>query len=283
MKQKVTGVEAGQRLDVFITLHLPALSRSAAGKLIDNNKVTVNAQAPKASQKLKAGDTVQVEYQTPEIPTIDLPILYEDDDCLVIDKPAGILTHNKGAFNPEATVASFIAPKLSGLSGERGGIVHRLDRLTSGVIICAKNPSALSWLQKQFSERKTKKKYVAMVTGQLNPTAALIDKPIERNPKRPQSFRVGANGKPARTAYCVLAANAAESLVELRPETGRTHQLRVHLSQLGHPIVGDVLYGGPAANRVYLHALSLELTLPDKSRRVFESLLPPEFRNRITV
>lgn len=281
MNYRVSEEQAGQRLDVFVVGQLPSLSRSSVTKLCEEGQVQVNSKPAKPSQKVKVDDHIVVELEPQTIPEIDLPILYEDDNCLVINKPDGILTHSKGAFNPEATVATFITPRLKGLDGERGGIVHRLDRITSGVIICAKTPEALSWLQKQFSQRKTKKAYIAVVVGHLSPEAAVIDMPIERNPKKPQTFRVGTNGKTAKTTYQVLEVRDKYSLVELRPETGRTHQLRVHMSHIGHPIVGDTLYGGPTDDRVYLHARSLEITLPNKERQVFESPLPPEFTKKV--
>ena len=212
------------------------------------------------------------------IPDIELPIVYEDDDCVVINKPTGLLAHSKGAFNPEATVASWLRSHVQGLEGERAGIVHRLDRATSGVMIMAKTPEALSWLQKQFSQRKVKKVYTAIVQGKLQPEEAIIDMPIERNPKRPQTFRTGINGKPAQTEYKVVAVQHGRSLVVLQPRTGRTHQLRVHLLQLGHPIVGDSLYGGPEGKRLYLHATSLELTLPNRERKVFKVDVPDSFQ-----
>jgi RluA family pseudouridine synthase len=174
-------------------------------------------------------------------------------------------------------VATWLSSRVKGLSGERAGIVHRLDRATSGVMICAKTPEAWSWLQKQFSTRKVKKIYAAIVSGSLKLDQAVIDMPIERNPKRPQTFRTGSNGRPAVTEYEVLQSNGSLSLLELKPTTGRTHQLRVHLSQLGHPILGDTLYGGGAADRLYLHAQSLELTLPNKKRQVFTVPPPAEF------
>lgn len=279
MEYHVTEDQAGARLDVFVTEQLDDHSRSSATKLCERGDVVVNGSTgSKASYKIKAGDSIVINYQLATTPAIDLPIIYEDDDCLVVDKPAGVLTHSKGAFNPEGTVATFIAPKLTDLTGERGGIVHRLDRITSGLLICAKNPEALSWLQKQFSQRRTKKTYIAVVEGKLNPSEAIIDMPIERNPKKPQTFRVGRNGKPAKTTYKVLSEGGQFSLVELKPETGRTHQLRVHLSHFGHPIVGDTLYGGNEADRVYLHAQQLELTLPSRERRVFTSPLPEDFK-----
>ena len=126
-----------------------------------------------------------------------MPIIFEDANCLVINKPVGVLSHSKGAYNPEATVATFIEPKLSGMIGDRAGIVHRLDRATSGVMICAKTPEALSYLQKQFSQRKVKKTYYAVIPGQLEPEEALIDIPIERDPQNPKTFRASQTGRTA--------------------------------------------------------------------------------------
>ncbi len=216
-----------------------------------------------------------------KVPEIDLPVIYEDDDCVVINKPPGVLSHSKGAFNPEATVATWLAGRVKGLEGERAGIVHRLDRATSGVMICAKTPEALAWLQKQFSQRKTVKEYVAVVGGALDKPEAVIDMPIERNPKRPQTFRTGAAGKHAVTAYKVLSTRGGHSLLELKPETGRTHQLRVHLAKIGHPILGDELYGGPPAKRMLLHAKNLTVTLPSRERKTFGAPVPPEFNEEL--
>jgi RluA family pseudouridine synthase len=164
------------------------------------------------------------------------------------------------------------------MEGERAGIVHRLDRATSGVIICAKTPEALSFLQKQFSQRKAKKRYVAVVQGHMLEEHAVIDMPIERNPKKPQTFRVGVNGKAAITEYQVDQASEHYSLLELQPQTGRTHQLRVHLNQLGHPILGDELYGGKPAERLFLHAYSLEITVPSGERLTFTAPVPDKFQ-----
>jgi len=265
---------------------VPDLSRAFAARLIEDGKVTVNGMSQfKAGYKLREEDKVVVEYdaaQFEQIQHIELPVLYEDEDCVVINKPVGVLSHSKGTFNPEATVATWLRSRLTGLGGERGGIVHRLDRATSGVMICAKTPEALSWLQKQFAQRKVKKAYVAVICGQMNPLEAIIDMPIERNPKLPATFRVGSQGKEAKTAYRTAYYNGHYSLLELKPETGRTHQLRVHLSYFHHPIVGDTLYGGEPAERLYLHAKTLEITvLQNHERMVFEAPEPPEFREII--
>ena len=160
--------------------------------------------------------------------------------------------------------------------------MHRLDRATSGVIICAKTPDALTWLQKQFAQRRTKKIYLAIVDGQVDPAAAIIDAPIARNPKKPQTFYVNSTGKTAQTEYRVIKEftknSKTYSLLELKPTSGRTHQLRVHLKYIGHPIVGDPVYGSGGVN-LLLHASSLELTLPSSERKIFESTMPKHFKD----
>lgn len=277
--------QAGQRLDLFVATNLPQLSRAFVQKLCEDGRVTANGVAGKPGHKLREGDKVEVDYDEAEfgrVDHIDLPVIYEDDDVVVIDKPAGVLTHALALHGNEASVASFLRTKVQGLEGERAGIVHRLDRATSGVIIGAKSQKAVSMLQKQFSQRKVKKTYVAVVEGHLDPEEAVIDMPIERNPKAPATFRVGPNGKPSRTQYKVLSENPKYSLLELKPETGRTHQLRVHLAKVGHPIVGDPLYGtGQYGDRLFLHALSLEITLPGGERKTFVAPLPVEFEEQI--
>lgn len=277
--------EHAKRLDAFLVEQLPHLSRSFLQGLCAAGKVTINGKVEtKSGFNLRFGDKVELDYDHEAymvIPKISLTILYEDDDCLVVEKPAGLLTHSKGVFNPEATVATFIKDRVSELQGERAGIVHRLDRITSGIIICAKTPDAQVWLQKQFSIRKVKKTYIAVVEGAMVPEQAIIDMPIERNPKKPQTFRVGHNGKTAQTAYRVLTSNQEYSLVELKPHTGRTHQLRVHLQQQGNPIVGDTLYGAKPAERVYLHAAQLEITLPNRQRKIFKDTVPKEFNELV--
>lgn len=279
-------ISRAQRLDQKVVEVFPQISRAFAAKLIEQGKVAVNGEVEtKPGYKLRENDEVTVDYDPVEleqIPDIDLPVLYEDDDCAVINKPVGVLSHSKGAFNPEATVATWLRGRLKGgLSGERAGIVHRLDRATSGVMILAKTPDALSRLQKQFAQRKAKKTYYAVVGGHMPHDHAFIDMPVERNPKKPQTFRVGSNGKAAITEYWVKAEGNKYSLLELKPQTGRTHQLRVHLHEIGHPIVGDPLYGGEPADRLYLHAEQLEITLPNRTRQTFTATLPPAFRSKI--
>jgi len=306
-KKKLTEFEVGMRLDKTVAAAYPEYSRSSLEKLIENGDILVNGQIKSTGYKLKTNDVIELDLSAYQKRTddIDLPIIYEDDDVIVINKPEGVLTHSKGEFNQEGTVAIFlkqhaavissnversINQKESDLStgarddetqdfwdSNRAGIVHRLDRGTSGVIICAKNKRTEDYLKGQFSKRNVKKTYVAVIAGQLNENEGLIDVPIERNPKKPATFRPGINGKPAQTNFKVISFNGIYSMVELKPITGRTHQLRVHLNFLNHPIVGDDFYGGEKANRLMLHALKLELTLPSGERRVFNAPLPSQF------
>lgn len=273
--------DAGARLDLVVTSKYPQSSRSALGRLFDMKMISVKNIPAKPSYKVQAGDLIRVDeaylYATP-LP-INLSVIYEDNDIVVIDKPAGILTHSKGAINSEPTVASFVSLKINDykLNGNRAGIVHRLDRHTSGVIVAAKNHKALIFLQKQFSNRKIYKTYIAVTEGKIEPKEAVIDIPIARNPKKPQTFAVSPAGKPALTTYKLIKSfeksGNSYSLIELKPETGRTHQLRVHLAYIGHPIVGDRIYGQQKKS-LLLHALSLELTLPGGQRKIFKSPIP---------
>jgi 23S rRNA pseudouridine1911/1915/1917 synthase len=286
---KVSSSGAGQRADFFIASKYPDYTRSALAGLFYLDKVKINGEFAKPGYKLKPEDNVKVDdgllKQKPD--KINLPVLYEDDDVIVIDKPAGVLTHSKGGLNLEPTVASFIEPKIEdkNLTGNRAGIVHRLDRATSGVIIAAKNQDTLKMLQRQFSGRKVKKTYWAVVEGTPHPKEAIINSPIARNPHKPQTFMVSAAGKPALTQYKVLRTinrvGNTYSLLELLPQTGRTHQLRVHLAYIGHPIVGDRLYGHGQAD-LLLYAKSLEINLPSGRRAVFEAGPPAHFKEFIS-
>ncbi len=289
---EVTGFKnrvAGLRLDQYVIQQMSTLSRSYAVRLIDEGKILVNGKPSKAGFKLRDSDKITINFDEnnqPKLPDIDLPILYEDDDCIVINKPAGVLTHSRGAFNDEGTVASWLRSRINKAfvdktgphpSIGRAGIVHRLDRATSGVMICAKTPEALAWLQLQFHDRHAHKTYAAIVQGTMKIEEAVIDMPIERNPKAPATFRVGANGKSAVTRYKVVKITKHYSLLELMPQTGRTHQLRVHLVEQSHPIVGDKLYNGQPAERMYLHAHKLEIALPSGLTQTFTAPLPAEF------
>ncbi len=275
-----------QRLDKLVATHVPDGSRSLAVKLISEGKVSVNQKVvTKSSTRVSKQDNLSVNFKAEDLRSdnIDLPIIYEDDTCLVIDKPSGIITHPKGAYYREGSVASFARSKISpDLAGNRAGIVHRLDRGTSGIIIVAKNEESRRYLTNQFAKRLTNKTYYSIISGKLKKDKARINMPIERSPKKPSTFKTGANGKQASTTYELIASNDKYSLVKLSPETGRTHQLRVHLKAIGHPIVGDTIYGGEQAERLMLHAYKLEINIKDKGRMSFTSKLPKEFSRYIS-
>lgn len=267
------------RLDAYMAQYWPEFSRSVWQKYIAQGYVKVNGSV-ETSTKRALGEDDEVTYSIPDAPDhseASLPVIFQDDNIVVINKPTGVLTHSKGALNDEFTVAEFLRPLTTYHSDtNRPGIIHRLDRDTSGVIMGARNPETASLLQRQFSERKTKKTYYAVVDGMPKQHEALIDLPIARNPNAPSTFRVDGNGKSAQTAYKVLKTDGKHSLVELRPVTGRTHQLRVHMAYLGTPIHGDKVYG-KQSDRLYLHAASLEITIPTSDRRIFEVPVPDEF------
>lgn len=284
---KVNTKSAGQRADVFTAANL-GHSRSSIERLFDMGEVSIGGKSIKTGYKLKIGDILQVDTKllTTEPQPIKIPVLYEDVDVIVLNKPAGILTHSKGALNIEPTVASFIKAKItdSKLTGNRAGIIHRLDRQTSGVIICAKNEPSLKWLQKQFSTRKVVKEYLAVVEAIPRLEQAKINAPISRNPKRPNTFKVSSSGKPAQTVYKIKKTikknEAVHSLVELKPYTGRTHQIRVHMAYIGNPLIGDAIYG-KNGHKMLLHAAALEIVTPNGKKMRFTAPTPDYFAAEI--
>ena len=274
-------VPTKQRLDVHLSTDFdPSISRSLWQKYIKAGYVSVNHQVV-TIPKFEVDETDEIAVKLPEQEqaSAELPVLYEDDDVMVVNKPSGLLTHAKGGLSTEPTVAEIIRPKTSFASGtDRPGIIHRLDRDTSGVLVIAKTADAAAHLQRQFAQRTTKKTYLAITDGVPKLAAAKIDLPIGRNPAAPSTFRVDPNGKPAQTNYRVLAATGTKAFIELKPTTGRTHQLRVHMAHLNTPILGDRVYGKPNASRLMLHAHKLEITLPSGERKTFEAAAPEEFR-----
>lgn len=268
-----------KRLDVELAERYPETSRSTWQKYVKEGYVQVNGTVQTVPKfELTEHDAIAVAIPpSADYSAESLPILYIDDNVIVINKPAGVLSHAKGALNDEFTVADFFRRYTSyKLDTNRPGIIHRLDRDTSGVMIGARNEKTAALLQKQFAERRTKKTYIAIVVGEPKLAEAKIDLPIGRNPAKPSTFRVDAKGKPAITSYTVLAARSGTSLVKLSPRTGRTHQLRVHMEYIHTPILGDRVYG-KAADRLYLHAFSLEVTIPEGERRTFIAPVPADF------
>lgn len=260
------------RLDHLLVRQHPEYNRSSLQTFIKSGFVKVdNEVITKPNAKFE--DNVKISLNVPaaaELPPRP-PVIYEDENVLVLNKPAGLLSMAKGEYCPEPTLEDY------------GLLVHRLDRDTSGVVILAKNPETQKMLRKQFQDRKTHKTYYAVTIDHPKLPEAMINLPIARNLKRPTTFQVDQNGKSSQTYYKVIAQNDKYSLVKLKPKTGRTHQLRVHLKYLGTPILGDPVYSDITkypAMRLFLHAKELEITIPGKSggeRRIFTAELPPEF------
>lgn len=280
--------DAGQRLDHFLTARLPEFSRARLQSWVEDGRVRVNGESRKASWKLRAGETVEVEPAELKplrafAEDIPLEILYEDESLLAINKPAGLVVH-AGAGNESGTLVNALLhhfESLSTLGGElRPGIVHRLDKGTSGVMLVARTDAAHRNLSAQFAGRKVKKVYLALVMGHVKRDAGRIDTAITRDPvNRTKMTARLEEGREAHTEYYVLERLPHHTLLRVLIGTGRTHQIRVHLSQLGHPVAGDPLYGAPAApeNRPWLHAWRITFTSPATGEEVtIEAPLPEE-------
>lgn len=281
-----TVASSGERLDRYITEQCQ-ISRSYAQKLIGEGQVTVNGHPAKASQKLNIGDRVTATIPPPSpislVPEdIPLKIVYEDSDLIVIDKPAGLLVHPTAGRRTGTLVNAILAhcSDLGSINGSvRPGIVHRLDKDTSGLMMVAKNEAAQMSLSSQIKQRSITKEYLALVLGHLSPERGAIEAPIGRHPKDRKRMAVVSGGREARTEYRVIKYSDDYTLLEAMPETGRTHQIRVHFAAIGHPIFGDPIYGkrSPILGRQFLHAHRLGFRLPSSGEYVeFESELPPE-------
>jgi 23S rRNA pseudouridine1911/1915/1917 synthase len=291
----VLSVEAGEggRLDRLVAARLADLSRTAVQRLIDDGFITLNGSICKASEKVEQGDMIVVRVPPPVITKLlaeDIPltIVYEDSDLVVIDKPAGLVVHPAAGHNSGTLVNALLGhiPDLEGIGGEvRPGIVHRLDKDTSGLIVAAKNDRALQFLQDQFKARTIKKMYLALVDGIVEPREGIIDAPIGRSQTDRKKMAVTREGRSARTRYRVIriCRQPDLSLVEAYPETGRTHQIRVHFAWFKHPLVGDETYGRQRSivpiERHFLHAAALTFTLPNGQTRTFTAALPADLQH----
>jgi len=284
--------EPGARLDKYVAEKCLDLSRPQAQKLIADGYITVNDHVAKAGLRLHIGDRVNITIPPPppsplSPEAIPLNIIYEDDDLLVIDKPAGLTIH-PAPGHPSHTLVNAILSYLPNLpdTGDslRPGIVHRLDKDASGVMVVAKNSVAQANLINQFKARSVVKAYLVLVKGHLTPDEGVIEAPIGRDPRNRKRMAVVAEGREARTNYHVIKYIGNYTLLEVRPETGRTHQIRVHLSAIGYPVVGDSVYGvkSPYLSRQFLHACRLGFKLPSSGEYVeFTSDLPPDLEQAL--
>jgi 23S rRNA pseudouridine1911/1915/1917 synthase len=286
----VPNEQTGWRLDRYLALALPQFSRSRLQALIRAGDVHLQGRAARPCEAMRAGDVVrltvppvrEIETLAEEIP---LEILFEDDDLLVLNKPAGLVVH-PGAGNQTQTLVNALlyhCTNLSGIGGQqRPGIVHRLDKETSGCLVVAKNDAAHQHLSRQFAEREVKKIYLAIVAGTLKRPRGTIDAAIGRHPVQRKKMSVQpTKGRLAKTDYRVLQAGRGVSLVECAIHSGRTHQIRVHLHHIGHPVIGDSLYGKrvTAAPRQMLHAWKLGFTHPRTNERLFfEAPVPADLQ-----
>ena len=276
-----------ERLDKFLAASQTDLSRARIAGLVADGRVKVDGAIVKASHRLRGGE--QVEMSVLPLPPagvspqdIPLAVVYEDEDVLVIDKPAGMVVHPAPGHRRDTVANALLArlPDIGEVGDEqRPGIVHRLDMDTSGLMVAAKNPVAHRSISAQIKDRSVLKGYTALVKGNVDPPEGVIRAQIGRDRRNRKRMAVVEDGREAETSYRVVERAAGCTLVEAFPKTGRTHQIRVHLSALGHPIVGDSLYGGKDARlrRQFLHAHLLGLRLPGTGEYVeFASPLPSD-------
>ncbi len=292
-----TAEEKGQRLDVFVVERFPELSRSHVQKLIEQGNVLVDGSVRKANYKLRGGEAVQVtvpqaEPISVEPEDIPLDILYEDKDIIVVNKARGMVVHPASGVYSGTLVNALLyhCQDLSGINGEiRPGIVHRLDKDTSGVMVCAKNDTAHLDLAEQIRTKTAHRTYWAIVHGNIKEEAGIIKGDIGRHPTdRKKMAIVRENGKPAVTHFKVLERFGEYTLVECQLETGRTHQIRVHMTSIGHPLINDPKYGPKksspfAINGQALHSLQLTLTHPvTKEEMTFTAPIPTDMEKILT-
>ena len=289
---------AGERLDVFLASELSGLSRSHAAQLLRLGFVRINdSPATRPSAKVAVGDTITVTTPPPPGPpqpeSLCLDVVYEDQDVVVVNKPAGMVVHPAPGHPTSTLVNAILAlhPEIECGDADRPGIVHRLDKETSGLLVVALHERVRRWLVSQFKTRAVHKEYVALVAGHP-PLSGFIEGPIGRHASKRQRMAVVPGGRPASTEYEVVEYFDETALILARPLTGRTHQIRVHMDSIGHPVVGDAVYGGRAHRRLmadvldrhFLHARKLEFKLEGwQSTRIFEAPLPPDLQRAVDI
>lgn len=290
----VDEINKGKRLDSYISDSMDKISRSFAQKLIENQKVTINGKTVKASYKVCIGDNVEVdvpEAQDTRLKAQDIPVevVYEDKDIIVVNKPKGMVVHPANG-NPDGTLVNAILAmckdSLSGIGGEiRPGIVHRLDKDTSGLLIIAKNDEAHVKMSKQIQDRLVTKKYIALVKGVVKDDEATIDMPIARSKVDRKKMAVDKDGKQAVTHFKVIKRYKGYTLLEIKIDTGRTHQIRVHMAKIGYPVVGDMVYSNGknefGVEGQMLHAKSLEFSHPITGKKMHVEAQLPEYFKKV--
>lgn len=286
--------DKGKRLDIYIAENFNELSRTMIKKLIESNNILVNDKSEKISYKVQANDNISIDVpeaketklKAQEIP---LDIIYEDSDIIVVNKPKGMVVHPANG-NPDGTLVNAILSicknSLSGIGGElRPGIVHRLDKDTSGLIIVAKNDKAHINMSEQIKERNVKKTYIALVRGNVPEEEATINMPIGRSTKDRKKMAVTKNGKQAITHFKVLKRYSKYTLLEIKIETGRTHQIRVHMAEIGYPVVGDAVYSNGknefGIEGQMLHAYKLEFMHPITNKHMELTAPLPQYFEEI--
>ena len=282
--------DLGTRLDRYVADQLPDLSRSTVQGLIESGRVRVDGQQRKPKFRMTPGEVVSVEIPPPQIDeilpdAIPLAVVYEDADVIVVDKPAGMVVH-PAPGHARGTLANALlahAPGISVGGSLRPGIVHRLDKDTSGLIVAAKTDRGRMALVSQWERRSVEKTYLALVCGLIEDEEVTIDAPVGRDPKNRQRMAVARSGRPAVTHFRVVERFADTTLLEVSIETGRTHQIRVHLAFIGHPIVGDRVYGrsrlaDPHLERQFLHASALGFQLPNGEALRLKAPLPHDLQ-----
>lgn len=290
--EKIVVDEENLRLDAYIAKKEEKLSRTMIQKLIEEGDVLVNGNTKKISYKVQAGDIIELNIPEPKetgikAQEIPLDIVYEDNDIIVVNKPKGMVVHPANG-NPDGTLVNAIMAKckgsLSGIGGEiRPGIVHRLDKDTSGLLIVAKNDQAHINMSKQIKDREVKKIYIALVKGNIAEDEATINMPIGRSTKDRKKMAVRKDGKEAITHFKVLKRYDKYTLLEIKIDTGRTHQIRVHMAEIGHPVVGDSVYSNGknefGVEGQMLHAKSLDFKHPITQKQMhLEAELPEYFK-----
>ncbi len=277
----------GERIDVFLASRCPDMSRSRLRTLIGQGCATVDEKPAKPSTRLRRAQTIALHIPEPSVSRLEpqhiaLDVVYEDGDLLVVDKPAGMTVH-PAPGHPDGTLVNAAlahCPDLQGIGGTiRPGIVHRLDKDTSGLLVVAKNDNAHRLLSAQLKAREFTKVYLALTHGRVAPAEAIIDAPIGRSNANRQRMAIAEGGREAVTRYRVMRRFPSHTLVEIRPTTGRTHQIRVHFASLGYPLVGDATYGKAdgSLNRHFLHATTLGFRHPTSDEyHEFSAPLPDE-------